>query len=225
MVSWSHASHAPCPKIAISAPKHRPVQTPRFRRYFRPSPVIRGPKIPLIRPCLALCLWERPVLASFALPGSRYGPRNPRITVFSNARRPRPGHTPRKFLCRLKSPASPTNYQNKPLKSRVCGRLSWLGTWDAQTERPCLSTRGPRKPVLIWPSMATAAAIGRIADAQPARAETCTRTRPRSCTKRPSGAIAMTPTNHPERRLRAVYMCERGAVRARAPVISEKIVG
>ena len=32
----------------------------------------------------------------------------------------------------------------------------------------------------------------------------------------------MTPTNHPERRLRAVYMCERGAVRARAPVISEK---
>ena len=100
--------------------------------------------------------------------------------------------------------------------------LSCLGTWDAQTERPCLSTRGPRKPVLIWPSMATAAAIGRIADAQRARAETCTRTRPRSCTKRPSGGIAMTPTNHPERRLRAVYMCERGAVRARAPVISEK---
>mgnify|MGYP006903302342 CR=1 FL=1 len=40
-----------------------------------------------------------------------------------------------------------------------------------------------------------------------------------------SGGIAMTPTNHPERRLRAVYMCERGAVRACAPVISEKIAG
>ena len=47
---------------------------------------------------------------------------------------------------------------------------------------------------------------------------------PRSCTKRPSRAIAMTPTNHPERRLRAVYMRERETVRARAPVISEKIV-
>ena len=100
-----------------------------------------------------------------------------------------------------------------------------LGTWDAQTEIPCLSTRGPRKPVLIWPSMATAAAIGKPADAQRARAETCTRTRPRSCTKRPSGAIAMTPTNHPEKSLLATYMRERGVVRARAPVISEKIVG
>ena len=99
-----------------------------------------------------------------------------------------------------------------------------LGTWDAQTEIPCLSTRGPQKPVLIWPSMATAAAIGKPADAQRARAETCTRTRPRSCTKRPSGAIATTPTNHPERRLAAAYMRERETVRARAPVISEEIV-
>ena len=48
---------------------------------------------------------------------------------------------------------------------------------------------------------------------------------PRSCTKRPSGAIAMTPTNHPEKSLLATYMRERGVVRARAPVISEKIVG
>ena len=48
---------------------------------------------------------------------------------------------------------------------------------------------------------------------------------PRSCTKRPSGAIAMTPTNHPEKSLLAVYMREREAVRARAIVISEKIVG
>ena len=95
-----------------------------------------------------------------------------------------------------------------------------LGTWDAQTEIPCLSTRGPRKPVLIWPSMATAAAIGKLADAQQARAETCTRTRPRSCTKRPSRAIATTPTNHPEREGLAGYMRERGVVRALAPVIS-----
>ena len=99
-----------------------------------------------------------------------------------------------------------------------------LGTWDAQTEIPCLSTRGPRKPVLIWPSMATAAAIGMMADAQRAQAETCTTTRPRSCTKRPSRGIAMTPTNHPERRLAAAYMRERETVRARAPVISEEIV-
>ena len=174
---------------------------------------------------MALCLWERPVLAYGALPGSRYGPRNPRVTLLSNPRRPRPGDTPRKFLFRLKSPTLPTNDQNKPLKSRVCGRLSWLGTWDVQTEESCLSTRGPRNLVLIWPSLAMTAAIGMLADVQRARAETCTRTRPRSCTKRPSGGIAMTPTNHPERRLRAVYMCERGAVRARAPVISEKIVG
>ena len=47
----------------------------------------------------------------------------------------------------------------------------------------------------------------------------------RSCTKRTSGAIAMTPTNHPEKSLLAIYMREREAVRARAPVISEKIVG
>ena len=173
---------------------------------------------------MALCLWERPVLAYGALPGSRYGPRNPRVTHFSNPRRPRPAHAPRKFLCRLKSPTSPTNDQNEPLKSRVCERLSWLGTWGVQTERPCLSTRGPRNLVLIWPSLAVTAAIGRIADAQPARAETCTRTRPRSCTKRPSGAIAMTPTNHPERSLLAIYIRERGVVRARAQEISEKIV-
>ena len=173
---------------------------------------------------MALCLWERPVLAPFALPGSRYGPRNPRVTLLSNPRRPRSGDTPRKFLCRLKSPTSPTNDQNEPLKSRVCGRLSWLGTWDVQTEKPCLSTRGPRNLVLIWPSMAVAVAIGMMADAQRARAETCTRTRPRSCTKRPSGAIAMTPTNHPERSLLAIYIRERGVVRARAQEISEKIV-
>ena len=73
--------------------------------------------------------------------------------------------------------------------------------------------------------MAVAVAIGVVPDAQQARAETCTRTRPRSCTKRPSGAIAMTPTNHPEKSLLAIYMREREAVRARAPVISEKIVG
>ena len=147
-------------------------------------------------------------------PGSRYGPRNLRVTLLSNPRRPRPRDTPRKFLCRLKSPTLPTNDQNEPLKSRVCERLSWLGTWGVQTERPCLSTRGPRNLVLIWPSLAIAAATGMPPDAQRARAETCTRTRPRSCTKRPSGGIAMTPTNHPERRLRAVYVCERGAVRA-----------
>ena len=93
-----------------------------------------------------------------------------------------------------------------------------------QTERPCLSTRGPRKPVLIWPSMATAAAIGMMADVQRAQAETCTTTRPRSCTKRPRRGIAMTPTNHPERRLAAAYMRERETVRARAHVISEEIV-
>ena len=72
--------------------------------------------------------------------------------------------------------------------------------------------------------MATAAAIGMMADAQQARAETCTTTRPRSCTKRPSGAIATTPTNHPERSVAAAYMRERETVRARAPVISEEIV-
>ena len=72
--------------------------------------------------------------------------------------------------------------------------------------------------------MATATAIGMMADAQQARAGTCTTTRPRSCTKRPSGAIATTPTNHPERSLAAAYMRERETVRARAPVISEEIV-
>ena len=136
-----------------------------------PSPVIRGPKIPLIRPCLALCLWERPVLAYGALPGSRYGPRNPRVTRFSNARRPRPGDTPRKFLCRLKSPTLPTNDQNEPLKSRVCERLSWLGTWDVQTEESCLSTRGPRKLAFISASLAIAAATWMPPDAQRARAD------------------------------------------------------
>ena len=60
-------------------------------------------------------------------PGSRHGPRNPRVTLLSNPRRPRPGDTPRKFLCRLKSPTSPTNDQNEPLKSRVRGRLHGLG--------------------------------------------------------------------------------------------------
>ena len=35
----------------------------------------------------------------------------------------------------------------------------------------------------------------------------------------------MTPTNHPEKSLLAVYMRERGVVRARALVIFEKIVG
>ena len=163
-------------------------------------------------------MWERPVLASFALPGSRYGPRNPRVTRFSNARRPRPGDTPRKFLCRLKSPTLPTNDQNEPLKSRVCERLSWLGDMGRADRRIVSIGTRPTEP---RPHLAFAA-IGMLADAQRARAETCTRTRPRSCTKRPSGGIAMTPTNHPERRLRAVYMCERGAVRAHAPVISEK---
>ena len=172
---------------------------------------------------MALCLWERPVLASFALPGSRYGPRNPRVTLLSNPRRPRPGHAPRKFLCRLKSPTSPTNDQNEPLKSRVCGRLSWLGTWDVQTEESCLSTRGPRNLVLIWPSLAVTAAIGMLANAQRARAETCTRTRPRSCTQPGSGGIATAPTAHPERGNRAGYIREHGGMRACTGKISEEI--
>ena len=120
---------------------------------------------------MALCFWERPVLAYGALPGSLHGPRNPRVTRFSNARRPRPAHAPRKFLCRLKSPTSPTNDQNEPLKSRVCERLSWLGTWDVQTEESCLSTRGPRKLAFISASLAIAAATWMPPDAQRARAD------------------------------------------------------
>ena len=41
-----------------------------------------------------------------------------------------------------------------------------------QTEESCLSTRGPQNLVLIWPSLAVTAAIGMLADAQRARAET-----------------------------------------------------
>ena len=45
-----------------------------------------------------------------------------------------------------------------------------------------------------------------------------------SCTKPWRDGIATTPTNHPERGDLAAYMREHEAVRARAPVISEKIV-
>ena len=98
-----------------------------------------------------------------------------------------------------------------------------LGTWGVHTEESCLSTRGPRNLVLIWPSLAVTAAIGMLAHAQRARAETCTRTRPRSCTQPGSGGIATAPTAHPERGNRAGYIHEHGGMRACTGKISEEI--
>ena len=100
-----------------------------------------------------------------------------------------------------------------------------MGTWHGQTERPCLSTRDPRNRAFIWPSMAVAIAIGMLRDAQRTRADTCKRTRPRSCTKPWRDGIATTPTNHPKRGNQADYMRERGSMRACRREFSERIAG
>lgn len=116
--------------------------------------------------------------------------------------------------------------ETKTLKSRVCSNVAHgLGTCHVRNERPCLSTRDPRNRAFIWPLLTIAAAIRMLRDAQRTRADTCTRTRPRSCMKPRRDRIATTPTYHPERGNRAGYMCECGLVCACAREISEKIVG
>ena len=62
-----------------------------------------------------------------------------------------------------------------------------------------------------------------------ARADTCKRTRPRSCTKPRRDGIATMPTNpctnHPKRGNQADYMRERGSMRACRREFSERIAG
>ena len=70
-------------KIRLSSPL-------RFRLILGHNSVIRGPKWPLFRPCIARVFSGYRILASFALPRSRHGPRNPQTQHFSNPRRPSP---------------------------------------------------------------------------------------------------------------------------------------
>ena len=120
----------------------------RFRLILGHNPVIRGPKWPLFRPCIARVFSGYRIFASFALPRSRHGPRNPQIQHCSNPRRPRPGDTPRKFPCGLKSPRTLTNFCFLKMHSFDAAIQVFAKNSEPSQPHVCRISKKNRQPIL-----------------------------------------------------------------------------
>ena len=74
--------------------------------------------------------------------------RNPQIPPSSNPRRPRPGHAPRKCLCRLKSPRTLTNFRFLKMHSFDAAIQVFAKNREPSQPHVCRISKKNRQPIL-----------------------------------------------------------------------------